>query len=44
MPKFYILFCAVLVAALAYAGARGVVYSSYLPGSGAQKAASHQHK
>lgn len=45
MPKYYIAFCLALVVGLAYASARGVVYSSVLTGTGtASKAASHYHK
>lgn len=45
MPKFYAIFCLVLVLGFAYASARGIVYSSVLTGAGAaSKAASHYHK
>lgn len=45
MPKYYTALCLALVVGLAYASARGVVYSSVLTGTGvAAKSSSHYHK
>ena len=45
MPKLYIAVCAIMLFGFAYAGAKGIVYSSLITGSGtAGKAAMRYHK
>ncbi len=45
MPKLYMTVCSIMLFAFAYAGAKGIVYSSLITGNGtAGKSATHYHK